>query len=119
MAPRHVYQVKDTYLISFLLEQPAGVPNYLTFWIQNHHAAVCLHDIRFHVKAGLACSASAYDQNIQISSVLMSIKAYPHVLCQYLVHIVRALSVLAVHGCGIAPLCRAVFLSAPVVAACG
>ena len=87
--------------------------------IQYYHAAVCLHDIRLHVKAGLACTTSPDDQNIQISSVLMSIKAYSHILRQYLVHIVRTLSVLAVHGCSIAPFSRAVFLTTPVVAACG
>ena len=89
------------------------------FRVKDNHAAVCLHNIWFYKKSCLARTAAADHQDVEIASVPMSIKSDSYALCQYLVHAGRMLSVLFVHGSGIAPFSRTVLLATPVVAACG
>ena len=89
------------------------------FWIQNCKTKIGLHYVWFYKKTCFTGTAATYDQNIQVAPVFSAIKAYPYILCENLVHEVRLLSVLPVHSPGIAPLCRAVLLASPVVAACG
>lgn len=88
-------------------------------WIQNCKTAICLHYVWFDKKTCFSCTTSTYDQHVQVPSVLMRIETDPHILSKYLVHEIGFLSVLPVHGCGIAPLCRAVFLASPVIATGG
>ena len=70
----------------------------LSLRIQDHHAAISLHNIGLNEEPSFTSTASSYDQDIQISSVFMSIEADPYVLSQDLVHVVRMLSVFPVHG---------------------
>ena len=90
----------------------------VTVRVKNHEAGVCLHQIRFAVKAGLTGTGTAADKGVQIAAVFLAVESDTDCLRHQLVFGRWVLPVFLVHGFGIAPFCAAVFLPASVVPAC-
>ena len=78
-----------------------------------------MHRIGFTEKACFACTRAAADQDIEISAVLFPVKTNADILGQQLVLGQVFIPILLVQRIGVAPFCRAVFLTPAVVPACG
>ena len=64
MAPFGVDQIQHLDNVALFLQQVAGVPQQLSFGVQNHKGGIGLHDIRLRVKASLAGTGTTADQDI-------------------------------------------------------
>ena len=63
----------------------AGVPQKFSLGVQDHKGSVGLHDIRLRVKASLAGTGTAANQDIQVPAVLPAVQAQRHLLGQQLI----------------------------------
>ena len=119
MAALHVQQVQHPHLIALLLQQIAGIPRQLAFRIENDKAGVGLAEVGFGIKPRLARAAAAYHNGVQIAAVLSAVQPHADILREQLIGLRLLCPVFSVHGSGVAPFSRAVFLPAPVVASGG
>ena len=116
MAALHVQQIQHTHFIPFLLQQIARIPRQLSFRIKNNKAGVRLAEVGHGVKPCFARAAAAHDDGVQIAPVLSAIQPNMDILRKQRIGLWLLCPVFPVHGSGVAPLRRAVFLPSPVVA---
>ena len=64
MAPFGIDQIQNLNDIPLFLQKMAGVPQKLSLGVQDHKGGVGLHDIGLCVKAGLAGTGTAANQDI-------------------------------------------------------
>ena len=119
MAALHVQQIQHTHFIAFLLQQITRIPCQLSFRIEDNKAGVGLAEVGLGIKPCFARATAAHYHRVQIAAVLSAVQPDTDILCEQLVGLRLLCPVFLVHGFGVAPFSRAVFLSAPVVAAGG
>ena len=72
-----VYEVKNKYLISILLQQIASLTQNLGLRICNYHRAGTFQHVGYAIGAGLTCAGAADDQDVGV--VLVFVAIYPNV----------------------------------------
>ena len=113
--PGRVDQVEYLDDIAFLEQQRGYRPERFAFWVSHKKAAICLHQIWLHEKAGLTCAGAADHDLQQVAPVHFPVQAHADILCQDGVVAQVFVAVLCIEPLGTAPLGRAVFFSRPAV----
>ena len=119
MAFLHAQKIQHPHLVALMLKKKACIAEQLALWIKHHKRSVRLTEIGLCVEPCLARAASAHHDGVQIAQMLPAVQAHADVLRKELVSRRLLCPVFPADGSGIAPLCRAVFLTAPIVPAGG
>jgi len=107
-------EVKYLDVVSLVLQKIPGTAKHLALGVNDQIGAVDAHNTGLAEKAGLAGTAAAHHQNIEVALVLIAVQPYGNVLCQDNVFTVW-IGILLVQFTGITPFGRAVFLAGAAV----
>ena len=77
-----VYEVKNKYLISLLLQQIAGLTQNFGLRICNYHRAGTFQHVGYAIGAGLTCAGAADDQDVGVVLVLIAVDSDVEMLRQ-------------------------------------
>jgi len=116
MAFLHIQKIHNPYLISVSFKQCAGIPQQFALAVEHKKGCVCLKQIHLCVEAAFSRTAAATAQCVQVSSVLSAIQTHADIFCEDAIGKRVFVPVLSVYSSGIAPFCRAVFLTSAIVA---
>ncbi len=77
-----VYEVKNKYLISLLLQQIAGLTQNFGLRICNYHRAGTFQYIRHTIGAGLTCAGAADNEDVRVVLMLIAVDSDVEMLRQ-------------------------------------
>lgn len=74
-------QVEHPDFISFALQVAAFRAEQLSLRVCDKEGRICLQQVRLNIKARFASAGAAYNEDVQVMPVLISVKADPEVFC--------------------------------------